>query len=106
MAVLLMAMAPPSTTAPRQSRPQPSPKRMNSHARNALPIRAPAKVSITCDIPSPNTRVRMLRSLGRLNSSPMTNIRNTTPNSARYFTLAESAAKPSAWGPISTPTDR
>ena len=27
--------------------------------------------------------VRMLRSLGRLNSSPMTNIRKTTPNSAR-----------------------
>ena len=30
-----------------------------------------------------NTSLRMLLSLGRLNSSPMTNIRNTTPNSAR-----------------------
>ena len=48
----------------------------------------------------------MLRSLGRLNSSPITNIRNTTPNSARYFTPAVSLASASAWGPINTPTAR
>ena len=45
--------------------------------------RAQAMVASTCAKPSPNTILRMLRSLGRLNSSPITNIRKTTPNSAR-----------------------
>lgn len=40
-------------------------------------------VSTTCDAPSPSTSRRIERSLARLNSSPIENIRNTTPNSAR-----------------------
>ena len=60
----------------------------------------------TCDRPSPNTCVRMARSLDRLNSSPITNIRNTTPNSARWRMLAVSSARASAFGPISTLTDK
>ncbi len=40
-------------------------------------------VSTTCPRPSPKTRLRMLFSLGSENSSPIENIRNTTPNSAR-----------------------
>ena len=40
-------------------------------------------VSATCDAPSPNTCRRIERSLERLNSRPIENIRNTTPNSAR-----------------------
>ena len=48
----------------------------------------------------------MLRNLGKLNSNPITNIKKTTPNSARYFTPALSLAKAKALGPISTPTTR
>ncbi len=40
-------------------------------------------VSTTCAPPKPNTVMRMVIRRGRLNSSPMENIRNTTPNSAR-----------------------
>ena len=40
-------------------------------------------VSPTSDAPSPSTSRRIERSLERLNSSPIENIRNTTPNSAR-----------------------
>ena len=63
-------------------------------------------VSTTCVKPRPNTRLRMLRNLGRLNSNPITNIKKTTPNSARYFTPALSLAKAKALGPMSTPTTR
>ena len=40
-------------------------------------------VSTTCAPPKPNTVMRMVISRGRLNSRPIENIRNTTPNSAR-----------------------
>ena len=83
MAVLDMAMAPPSTTAPFQSSSQGRVVKENSHSSRKWPATAPMTVSPTCDNPRPKTSVRMLRSLGRLNSSPRTNIRNTTPNSAR-----------------------
>ncbi len=67
---------------------------------------APAIVNVTCDKPRPKTSERIARSFGKLNSRPMTNIRKTTPNSARYCTAAESLASASAFGPISTPTTR
>jgi hypothetical protein len=60
-------------------------------------------VSSTCDSPSPNTSVRMLRSLGRLNSSPMTNIRNTTPNSARYARRRCPWPAPARWARSARP---
>ena len=80
MAVLLMAMMPPSATAICHD---------TLHQRGMIwPISSEAAVvtstvSTTCAMPRPNTCVRMARSLDRLNSSPITNIRNTTPNSAR-----------------------
>ncbi len=70
------------------------------------PAMVPLIVSTTCDSPSPKTSVRMPRSLGRLNSSPIANIRNTTPNSARFLTPALSCASASAFGPITMPTAR
>ena len=106
MAVLDMAIAPPSTTAPCQPICQGIAVNEKIHTSSAWPSSAPAIVSTTCDRPRPKTSERMLRSLGRLNSSPMTNIRKTTPNSARYLTLAVSAASASAFGPMSTPTTR
>jgi hypothetical protein len=33
----------------------------------------------------------------------MENIKKTTPNSAKYLTVAESVAKAKAFGPINTP---
>ncbi|MNM90497.1 hypothetical protein D3C81_1027620 [compost metagenome] len=62
--------------------------------------------STTCEPPSPNTRRFIDCSLLRLNSSPIENIRNTTPNSARYLVCAVSLASPSACGPIRMPTAR
>ena len=47
------------------------------------------RVRTTCNRPKPKTCWRMERNLGKLNSSPMTNIRNTTPNSAKCLTPAE-----------------
>ncbi len=79
-----MAMALPSTTAPCQPISQGRELRaFHTHTSSRCPASVPNTVSTTCDMPSPKTSVRMLRSLGRLNSSPMTNMRKTTPNSAR-----------------------
>ena len=83
IAVLLIASAPPSATALCQFKPHSRPAATKHQANAALPATAIRIVSVTCDSPSPNTNLRMLLSLGRLNSSPITNIRNTTPNSAR-----------------------
>jgi len=83
MAVELIAIAEPSTSAPCQLNCQLAPKNLNATTSMKWPARVPTIVISTCISPRPNTRVRMLRSLGRLNSSPITNIRNTTPNSAR-----------------------
>jgi hypothetical protein len=101
-----IAIAPPSVMAPCHVRSHWRPSAANAAASSALPITAPMIVNPTCDSPSPNTSSRMLRSLGRLNSSPITNIRNTTPNSARARAAAGSPASASALGPISTPTAR
>ena len=106
MAVDDIATALPSTSAPPNPSSQGRDVNENSQPSSALPSSAPAIVNTTCDRPSPNTSRRIARSLCRLNSSPMTNIRNTTPNSARYFTAAESRASARALGPINTPTAR
>ena len=87
MAVLLIASAPPSATAPCQPTPQRSPQDAPASATvqtiSPCAATAPSIVSATWLRPRPKTSLRMLLSLGRLNSSPMTNIRKTTPNSAR-----------------------
>ena len=106
MAVLDIAIAAPSTTLPCQPISQGIEVCEKIHTSSAWPSSVPAIVANTCDSPSPNTSLRMLRSLGRLNSSPMTNIRKTTPNSARYLMLALSRASASAFGPMITPTTR
>ena len=67
-----IASAAPSASAPCQRLPAAA----SSAAKSAV-------VSTTCSPPSPSTRRRICTSFGRLNSSPMVNIRNTTPNSPR-----------------------
>ena len=106
MAVDDIAIAEPSAMAPCHVRSQARPRAAKPAASSTLPITAPRIVSPTCDRPRPNTSERMLRSLGRLNSSPITNIRKTTPNSASARAAAGSPASASALGPISTPTAR
>ena len=103
MAVLLIASAPDSATAVCQPMFQYA---GNSRARSNEPPIDAAMVSSTCNMPKPNTWRRMARNLGRLNSSPIANMRNTTPNSPRCRTPAESCASASACGPISTPAAR
>ena len=105
MAVLLMASAPDSASAVCQLIGQRAGIKAASASRKPVTI---SIVSTTCASPSPNTWRRMARSLGRLNSSPMTNIKKTTPNSARYLMLSESCpkARPSVCGSISTPAAR
>lgn len=105
MAVLLMAIAPDSASAVCQPMCQRS---AISQLMAMAPALTSAIVSTTCASPRPNTCRRMARSLGRLNSSPITNIRNTTPNSARYLMLSASCpkARPSVCGSISTPATR
>ena len=103
MAVLLMAMAPDSASAVCHCICHRVGARLAKNREASVTI---TRVSTTCSRPSPNTCRRMARSLGRLNSRPMTNIRNTTPNSARCRTPSEFCARASALGPISTPTVR
>jgi hypothetical protein len=80
MAVLLMAMMPPIASAVCHSNAHQSPNSQPS--ANDAPV-VNTTVSTTCAVPSPKTKRFIARSLGKLNSSPMANIRNTTPNSAR-----------------------
>jgi hypothetical protein len=95
MAVEDIAIAPPS------ARPacQPAPRA----CATAMPM---PMLATTCAAPRPNTERRMLRSLDRLNSSPIENSRNTTPNSASWRTAWLSATRPSACGPSATPATR
>ena len=80
MAVLLMAITPPSASAVCQD----TVHHIGSSTESSKEPRVVSKtVRTTCDRPRPNTWRFMARNLGRLNSSPITNIRKTTPNSAR-----------------------
>ena len=101
MAVLLMAMALDKASAVCHSIFQSVGATVATNKENTVTI---TSVNKTCSRPRPNTCLRMERSLGRLNSSPITNIKNTTPNSAKCFTPSEFCASASALGPITTPT--
>lgn len=103
MAVLLITKVPDSATAVCQLMSHTRPKKRDS---SIMPAKDSSMHSTTCANPSPNTNLRIARSLGRLNSSPMANIRNTTPNSPRCRTPSELLASASACGPISTPAAR
>ncbi len=72
MAVDDIDMMPPSANAASNGR-------SSSQAMSAVS----AMVRPTCAPPKPNTVMRMVVSRARLNSRPIENIRNTTPNSAR-----------------------
>ena len=103
MAVDDMASAPPSANAPCQL--------ICKWAGSWLAMSQPNSkvammVNATCASPRPNTMPRIASSLGSENSSPIENIRNTTPNSARPWVASLSMAQPSAWGPIRMPTAR
>ncbi len=95
MAVEDIASTPPSAIPARQSSPS-----------SSVTAATPAMVSSNCAPPRPNTVTFMLRNFARLNSRPMLNIRNTTPNSARCRACAVSGIQPSACGPIAIPTVR
>jgi hypothetical protein len=87
-----IAAAPPST------RPACHP------APSAMQIATPiAIVSPTCAAPSPNTTRRIITSFGRLNSSPIENIRNTMPISARCRVVSVSGISASENGPSASP---
>ena len=73
----------------------------DSPNRNA-PAMAISTVQATCAPPTPNIE----RSLLRLNSSPMENMRNTTPNSARCCVSSRFETKPAACGPSARPVTR
>ena len=103
MAVLLMVSAPDSASAVCQPSRQAG---GSCVAITSAPTVAMVIVSSTCSRPSPNTCLRIARSLGRLNSSPITNMRNTTPNSPRCWMPSVFCASAKACGPISTPADR
>ncbi len=89
IAVEDIASTPPSARPARQSSPKNSEESMTSRM-----------VATTWAVPRPNTRRCMLCNRARLNSRPMLNIRNTTPNSARWRVSGASGIQPSAWGPI------
>ena len=88
-----IASTPPRAKPARQSNPKKSEVSMTSNI-----------VATTCAVPKPNTARCMVRKRARLNSSPMLNIRNTTPNSARWRVSGASGIQPSTCGPIMTPT--
>ena len=85
MAVLLITSTPDSASAPCHESCH---KSGMSQRKAKMPSVPRAIVSTTCSSPKPSTWRRMARSLGRLNSSPITNIKKTTPNSASQRTLA------------------
>ena len=95
IAVELMASAPPSAN------PACQPKPMADRA-----IIAPIVVIATCASPRPNTARRIAFNCGRLNSSPIENIRNTMPNSARPLRSTLAGTHASACGPTAMPTMR
>ena len=71
-----IASAAPSAKMPARPTPRRGPS--SQPMASVVPI-----VSATCAPPSPNTMRRMDRRRGSENSSPIENIRKTTPNSAR-----------------------
>ena len=103
IAVLLMASTPDRASVPCQDKCHKSGQNQRKPSSTRV---LSTMVSPTCSAPSPNTWRRMVRSLGRLNSSPMTNIRNTTPNSARCWMRLLFSTMASMFGPITTPTTR
>ena len=103
MAVLLMAKAPDKAKAVCQRICQMDGAML---AKNIDPTVTQTMVRMTCMEPKPKTWRRMLLSLGKLNSKPMTNIKNTTPNSAKWRMPSEFWASANALGPMTTPTAR
>ena len=95
IAVELIASAPPSANPVCQ--PNPS---------SGSAIVAPTVVIATCARPSPNTVRRIAFNCGRLNSSPIENIRKTMPNSARWLASVLEGTQASACGPTAMPTSR
>ena len=86
MAVLDMAIAAPNTTAPCQVRSQGSCQKVSSLKSSKWPSKVPNTMTNTWAMPKPNTIFFRRKSLGRLNSRPMTNISSTTPISAKEAT--------------------
>ena len=90
-----IASVPPSAKAVIQPRPPSRPSRVTS-----------AIVASTWASPSPNTMRFIAIRRPSENSRPIENIRNTTPNSARWRAPADSCIRSSACGPPSAPTSR
>ncbi len=63
-------------------------------------------LAATCATPKPNNWPRMVTRRLRVSSSPIENIRNTTPSSARPRTLSTSDINPAPCGPMAAPATR
>mmetsp|Transcript_27210 Transcript_27210/g.59449 ORF Transcript_27210/g.59449 Transcript_27210/m.59449 type:complete len:229 (-) Transcript_27210:4726-5412(-) len=85
-AVELMARAPPRITAL-------GPGRLEMDIATAA---TPSRVRTTCRVPMPKTILAMDCRRSKLSSRPMLKSRNTTPSSARCFTLCTSEMRPNA----------
>ncbi len=95
IAVELIASAPPSARPAGQPKPR------------SCSTSTPAIVVIdTWTSPSPKTTRRIAFSCGRLNSSPIENMRKTMPNSARWRVSAVAGTHARAFGPTAMPTSR
>ncbi len=57
----------------------------------------------TCEPPNPNNIFLIEFNLGRLNSKPIVNIKNTIPNSTKWRLDSESGRIPKALGPRTKP---
>jgi len=85
----------PSANAAIQPSPSSRPARVNSRM-----------LASTWTSPSPNTMRFIAINRPSENSRPMENIRNTTPNSARWRAPSDSCIRFSACGPPTAPTTR
>ena len=90
--VELMAIAAPTTSAARGSRP------------SGIAAIAPTTVTITICRSAPGTTTRRTRASSRNeNSTPSANSSRTTPSSARVAIRSTSPTKPGVNGPMTTP---
>ena len=90
-----IASAPPTASPIRQSK-------LSSQVINMTIT----MLMITCKVPNPNTIRFIVTNLDKLNSSPILNIKKTTPNSARWRVSSLSGIQPKACGPMRTPESK
>ena len=78
----------------------------NCNPKNILHIMTTRSVIKTWDPPKPNNIFLIAFNLGKLNSKPIVNIKNTIPNSTKWRLDSESGRIPKALGPRTSPTTK